>query len=80
MGTDFDYFGPESAARYYEDNFVVTDAQVKRDNRRTLFSVMTDAGFSGYDEEWWHFDFGNQFDAARKDKSYAIYGRISLAI
>ena len=80
MGTGFDFFGPEAATRYFEDIYVSNDDHEIRDNRRELFSVMTRGGFSGYDEEWWHFDFGNQFDAARKDKSYAIYGRISLAI
>ena len=34
---------------------------------------MTEAGFTNYDEEYWHFDFGNQFDAARR-RGTAIYG------
>lgn len=34
---------------------------------------MTRAGFTNYDEEYWHFDLGNQFDAIRRN-SVAIYG------
>lgn len=79
MGTNFDFFDPEAATRYFEDTFITIDKHEIRDNRRMLFTVMTRAGFSGYDEEWWHYDFGNQFDAARSEKGNAIYGGISLS-
>lgn len=78
MGTDFDHFGPEAAATFYEDNLAGNDEVEQRNNRRLLYAVMWQAGFSVYGEEWWHFDFGNQFDAARTGKSNAIYGGISL--
>ena len=26
------------------------------------------------DDEWWHFDFGNQLWAATLNKAFAIYG------
>lgn len=71
MGTEFDHFGPEAATRYYEDNNLLP---VQAYNRRLLYHAMTKAGFSSYDEEWWHFDYGNQFDAARTRKPWAIYG------
>jgi D-alanyl-D-alanine dipeptidase len=29
--------------------------------RRLLYHVMITAGFSNYDQEWWHYDFGNAF-------------------
>jgi hypothetical protein len=32
--------------------------------------------FSYYNDEWWHFDFGNQFWAALKGYEVAIYGEI----
>ncbi|MBI3283002.1 M15 family metallopeptidase, partial [Candidatus Curtissbacteria bacterium] len=74
MGTKFDHFGPEAGLRYFEKK---ENEEIKR-NRRLLYWVMREAGFSGYDEEWWHFDFGNQFDVKRIGKSNAIYGGITL--
>lgn len=74
MGVPFDHFGPESAANYLEShqdsNGLSPEA---RANRRILYHAMTQAGFSSYHEEIWHFDFGNQFDAVRKQTN-AIYG------
>lgn len=72
MGTEFDHFGPEAGLRYFENG---KNEEAKR-NRRLLYWVMSRVGFSGYDEEWWHFDFGNQFDAVRTSKKYAIYAGI----
>lgn len=71
MGTHFDHFGPESAMCFYENS---RPHSICAQNRRLLYHVMTKAGFSSYDEEWWHFDFGNQFDAAKKKEQFAIYG------
>lgn len=77
MGTKFDHFGVEAAAAYFEH----PDRSENKGiiiNRRLLHNVMLTAGFSAYDEEWWHFDYGNQFDAKRSNKPYAIYGPIHL--
>ena len=35
-------------------------------NRRILYHAMTSVGFTNYDYEWWHFDYGNAFWALRK--------------
>lgn len=80
MGTEFDHFGPEAAARYFENiqNIKNTKDKLAQENRRILIHSMQTAGFSVYDEEWWHFDFGNQFDAKRSKKDHAIYGPVSL--
>jgi D-alanyl-D-alanine dipeptidase len=78
MGTEFDHFGPEASARYYEERILKPEEEIIRNNRRLLYNAMVNVGFSGYDEEWWHFDFGNQFDAARTNKTYAEYGPISI--
>ena len=56
MGTDFDAFVDEAHARAFEDS-----SSPVRDNRRLLFWSMGAVGFTGYAEEWWHFDFGDQF-------------------
>jgi D-alanyl-D-alanine dipeptidase len=56
LGTGFDAFVPEAAARALEG----TPGQV-RDLRRTLYWAMAGQGFTAYLEEWWHFDYGDQF-------------------
>ena len=76
MGTVFDGVHPETATRFYEElDPVLLDEKKHRCfiNRRLFWNVMVAAGFSNYPEEWWHFDFGNQFDAARTGRT-AIYG------
>lgn len=75
MGTVFDGVHPETATRFYEEHppQVGTLDERRRDNRRLLYNVMAAVGFSNYPEEWWHFDFGNQFDMARTGRQ-AIYG------
>ncbi|WBB90905.1 M15 family metallopeptidase [Verrucosispora sp. WMMC514] len=54
MGTGFDCFDPLSHI----------DAQgiapAARENRRQLRQLMTDAGFVGYDREWWHFRYRDE--------------------
>lgn len=81
MGTVFDDVHPETATRFYEelDQTALTGKQREnRDGRRLLYDVMTRVGFSNYREEWWHFDFGNQFDMARTGRQ-AIYGAATLS-
>ncbi len=56
LGTHFDAFVPEAGALALES----TDSPA-RANRRILYWAMAQAGFTGYVEEWWHFDLGNQF-------------------
>ena len=57
MGTNYDHFG-ELAFPALEDSLLalgkLTDKQIE--NRRILREVMTKAGFSTIDSEWWHFD------------------------
>lgn len=81
MGTPFDGVQPETATRFYEDMDSASLDDVTRErlsNRRLLWNVLTRVGFSNYPDEWWHYDFGNQFDAARTGRN-AIYGAISLS-
>ncbi|MEW6583620.1 MAG: M15 family metallopeptidase [Actinomycetota bacterium] len=56
LGTPFDAFVPEAAARALEGVDVPA-----RDLRRVLFWAMAGQGFTSYVEEWWHFDYGDQF-------------------
>jgi hypothetical protein len=75
MGTVLDEVSEKTLTLYFEnlDQTSISDEEREtRDNRRLLWNVMVEAGFSNYPEEWWHFDFGNQFDAARTGHT-AIY-------
>ncbi len=49
MGTPWDFFGPES----WPDDARVTEQQ--RANRLLLRTLMMQAGFLPYAQEWWHF-------------------------
>jgi len=68
LGTDFDAFVPEAAARALEDR-----PGPVRDRRRILFWAMAEQGFAAYAEEWWHFDRGDQFWALAAG-AVAYYG------
>lgn len=68
LGTDFDAFMPEAAARALEEI-----PGRERDLRRILFWAMCDQGFTSYHEEWWHFDYGDQFWGLATGRP-AIYG------
>jgi D-alanyl-D-alanine dipeptidase len=84
MGVAFDEVAPEdrtvgmspTAMRYYEKEAEVRaltprEEDIRR-NRRLLYHVMNEAGFSCYEEEAWHFDYGNQF-WGKKTGQPAIY-------
>lgn len=71
MGTGFDHFGPEAASLFYEENDNVSQI---RENRKLLRKKMSAEDFRYDDDEWWHFDYGNQLWAAVLGKPHAIYG------
>jgi D-alanyl-D-alanine dipeptidase len=80
MGTEFDHFGPEAATRYFEDKLLKAETLTIEEysclqNRRLLFHVLAEVGFTNYHEEWWHFDYGNQFWGKITGKQ-AIYGPV----
>lgn len=57
MGCKFDEFTPAAWTAYFEKN---GENEVARDNRRMLYNVMMEAGFSNFPSEWWHYDFGTE--------------------
>lgn len=82
MGSNFDEFSKISFTRYFEEQIEHGDIldQLEKsslDNRRLLFYVLSNVGFTNYAEEWWHYDFGNQFWGAITGQP-AIYGRATL--
>ena len=38
-------------------------------NRRLLYHVMTENGFTNLPSEWWHYDYGDRFWAYYNQKS-----------
>ncbi len=50
------------------------EEQEALEHRRILYNLLTGVGFSNYFTEFWHYDFGNQFNAAATGKSSAEFG------
>lgn len=78
LGTDFDEMNAKSATVYFENHPFENEEAYK--NRRLLFHSMTQAGFQNYEEEWWHYDFGNVTWAKKANAQAAIYGPIIATI
>ncbi|MFA5352124.1 MAG: M15 family metallopeptidase [Candidatus Gracilibacteria bacterium] len=76
MGTEYDFFGAEAAPFFYE---IYKTKPAVTTNRRILRSVMEAQGFTLEQDEWWHFDYGNQIWALKSGKPFAIYGEAKLA-
>ena len=51
-----------------------------RENRRLLWDAMNEAGFSNYEEEWWHWSWGDSGWALRTGAERAIYGPVPAAV
>ncbi len=71
MGAEFDEFNEKSYTNHYgSGNF--------HENRMLLKEVLESVGFVNYEEEWWHFSFGDQAWAMAKGETFAIYGSVEL--
>lgn len=76
MGTDFDDFTDKSYLNYYEGKEGLSGrAQMARDNRRKLKSLMERAGFVPNPTEWWHYSFGDR-TWAKVNHTVPFYGGI----
>jgi D-alanyl-D-alanine dipeptidase len=65
MGTGYDHFGPQSRTDMEHTLLAqgkLTEEQIE--NRRLLRQVMNQAGFSGINSEWWHFNYMSRRQAA----------------
>jgi zinc D-Ala-D-Ala dipeptidase len=83
MGTAFDDFSKKAGTRYFEeqleaDQKLTQEERKMLENRRLLYYVMKEAGFTSYIHEWWHFDYGNQWWATLSNKNTATYGIANL--
>jgi len=67
MGTGFDAFTDRTRTDYYEHVNAQKhggnpeDIRKIRANRRLLYRIMTQAGFTNLPSEWWHYDYGDRF-------------------
>ncbi|MES2472815.1 MAG: M15 family metallopeptidase [Pseudomonadota bacterium] len=59
------------------ENFSFSD-QEARANRRLLHWLMTEEGFAGHPDEWWHFSWGDQLWAALTGAPAAHYGLAAI--
>jgi len=57
-----------------DDAGLVFSDEEARANRRILHWVMTEEGFAGHPDEWWHFSWGDQLWAALRGEAVAHYG------
>lgn len=78
FGAAFDYPGPVSYTRHFEERLEQGEALDPREtealhNRRLLHDVMLEAGFVNYHAEWWHYEYGTQRWAYLKGKPQARY-------
>ncbi|MFA5947692.1 MAG: M15 family metallopeptidase [Candidatus Gracilibacteria bacterium] len=71
MGTKFDDFGKESQPFYFE---IYRNKKAITKNRKILREAMLKENFTFDEDEWWHFDYGNQMWALKTGKPFAIYG------
>lgn len=71
MGTKFGEYNEKSQTDYFEVRYP-TDIEIVK-NRRLLYNIMTDAGFTNMPTKWWHYDYGDKFWAYYTKKP-AIYG------
>lgn len=75
MGTEFDDFSEKANTDYFEiDNL---SFEVKN-NRRLLCKIMRDAGFTSFENEWWHFDYGDKFGAKRTNNFILYHGIFNI--
>ena len=74
MGSLFDDVTEQAHLDHFEGaGFSFSDEEA-RANRRLLYWVMTEAGFSAHPDEWWHFSFGDQMWAGLTGATSAHYG------
>jgi D-alanyl-D-alanine dipeptidase len=48
---------------------------VQKQNRDRLYAALEAAGFSNYEEEWWHWSYGDSGWALRTNQPCAFYGQ-----
>lgn len=76
MGSCFDDFSNRTNTGYFENQEVHPEV---RDNRRLLYGVMIQSGFTNLPSEWWHYDYGDAFWSFYTKKP-AMYKGMRLSV
>ena len=79
MGGEIDQIGDISLPNYYSSygkGSINSKASLWHSRRKILARVMEKAGFCQHPNEWWHFSYGDQLWAWKKNILLASYGRI----
>ena len=75
MGSKFDELTDRSRGDYYQTSGKKSEVII-HDRRQLLHLAMGGQGFTNFETEWWHFNYGNQ-SWASETKESAIYGLVS---
>lgn len=75
MGTLFDDFTDRAWTNHFEE---FEDNDEVRKNRRILYNVMIEAGFTNLPSEWWHYDYGTKFWAYFKNTDGLYEGILDI--
>lgn len=79
-GSEHDEISDESALCFFEDDNNIRSSRDRdaRNLRRLLYNAMVQAGFAGYEHEWWHFNAPEtQMGAANLGLPDASFGPIT---
>lgn len=76
MGVGFDEFTDKTNTSYYEEESEKYKEIVK--NRRILYNIMTEVGFTNLPSECWHFDYGNKAWAYYTNKPIIYDGKFEI--
>ena len=63
MGTNFDEFTKRTYTGFFDNG----ENELVRNNRRFLYDIMSNAGFTNLPSEWWHYDYGDKLWALTKN-------------
>ena len=73
MGTGFDHFDDPSYTMHYKDAPEGSNEFKWHMNRMILYSVLRGEGFFNFEDEWWHYSYGDRFWADAFGEK-ALYG------
>jgi D-alanyl-D-alanine dipeptidase len=73
-GSPLEMNAPFDAGRKSAPTFVRGLSSETMRNRRILWDAMSEAGFTNYLGEWWHWSYGEPGWALRTERATAIYG------
>lgn len=76
IGVEFDDFSEKTNTNYYENNLEKNEEIVK--NRRILYYIMTEVGFTNLPSECWHYDYGDKAWSCFTNKPIIYDGKFEL--